>query len=145
MNIEISGIEYKITKLSVIDQHFLASALAPFLPLVATGYAAFFSADSAEKPEGEGVTDKQITQLADATRPLFNAIAELPAERNLAILSRLLGSVTRNSGGRFSAVWSKDAGNFMFQDIELLDVYKLCAASFKVNLGDFLAAAITSA
>jgi hypothetical protein len=92
------------------------------------------------------LTPKKAWNLSRRVLGLMNGnilenLAKLPDAESDYIIDLCMQVVTRNNGTRFVPVTTGSGGSatFMFDDIDMPTMMKLCGEVIKENVGDFLA------
>lgn len=127
LELEIDGTNYRVTKMSVLDQNRLARKLSPLLPKLVPLFS---------KLSGEDWT-KDLDGLAEAASPLLEAYANMSDADADYITGVCMNVVLRDQGGRFFPAWSK-TGNVPMFEIDLAALNKLIFSAIRENLGPFI-------
>lgn len=125
---ELNGITYKSGLLTPIKQFHIARRLAPVLGAGAKLIPSF--QNIGDKQMSDVIADLDLDELAEA-------LAGMADEQSEYVLFGLLECISRkqDQGMGFAPVCR--GNSLMFADLNLLDLMKLAAFSFKTNLAGF--------
>ncbi len=125
MELELSGNNYKIGKLSAMQQLHIVRRLAPTI-------FALSSATSTDTP-------KTDFEALSALAPVADMISKMSDEDSEYVVKSCLSVVFRQNATGWAKIQAGN-GNLMFDDIDLSAMMKLTFEVVKDNLGNFLTA-----
>ncbi|ARP90324.1 hypothetical protein CAL14_08515 [Bordetella genomosp. 9] len=124
METTINGKQYRIGRLSAMQQFHVARRVAPAL----TGLVSAFSGAAAEQAD-----------FAKALGPLADAVAQMPDADAEYVLGTCLSVVSRQTDpATWAPVWRE--GRLVFDDIDLKGMVQLAAKVIQSNLGNIFGA-----
>lgn len=133
---EINGIKYRISKLDAFKQFHVTRKIAPIVPTLIP----IFVRISANK----NISD-DIGALSELLGPFADGIANMSDEASEYVIATCLGACQRNTGANnWAAVWNKQAGQCMFDDMDLGAIMQVVLKVVQDSLGPFIQGLLTS-
>lgn len=133
---EINGIKYRISKLDAFKQFHVTRKIAPIVPTLIPIFVRF----TADKKLSD-----DIGALSELLGPFADGIAEMSDEASEYVIATCLGACQRSTGPNgWTAVWSKQANQCMFDDMDLGAIMQVVIKVVQDSLGPFIQGLLTS-
>jgi len=129
---EVAGQVYKAKRMSAMTEESVTRKLAPLLNMAMPALAAL--------KNGMGKIDVDSVAPDRLIYALTESFSGLRDDHAQFILASCLGVVERRKGDAWAPVWSKSAGQPMFDDIRAPQMYLIAAKVMEAAFRDFMAA-----
>lgn len=126
---DLNGVEYRIGKLSAIQQLHVSRRIAPLIPPLVPLFAKFSK---------EGLT-QNLASLPEAMQPMADALANLSDDSAEYVVTTCMSVVRRREGDQWMPVWNARAGMAQYEDLN--DVGTMLNVVVRVitdNLSNFM-------
>lgn len=133
--VEIAGQRYRIGRLSAIKQFHVSRRIAPIIPTLIPVFMRLKVA---------GDLRHDFLGMAELVQPFADSIAAMSDEDTEFIFSSCLTNVHRNTGKTWAAIWSAQAHDCMFDDMDLGVLIHLVIRVVQDNLAPFIRGLLTS-
>lgn len=133
--VEIDGNRYRIGRLNAIKQFHVSRRIAPIIPTLIPVFIKL-------KVAGELTGD--FAGLAGVVQPFADGIAAMSDEDSEFILSSCLSVARRAVNDKWTPVWSAQANDCMFDDMDLGVLMHIAIRVIQDNLAPFIRGLLTS-
>jgi tail assembly chaperone len=130
---ELNGHEYRISKLTAMQQFHVNRKIAPLIPPLVPVFMKVHKAG--------GLKDDGLVSLPELLQPLADGLAALPDETAEYVISTCLSALKRKNTekGNWIAVWNQGGKVFMFADLnDMSSMIPLVIRVIQDSLGPFL-------
>ena len=132
--IELGGHQYRIGKLTAMQQFHVTRRIAPLLPNLASIFVGLQNESAS--------TD--FTHLAHLAQPFMQAIAAMNDSEAEQLIGLCLTAVKRQHAQGWQDVWNRKQNVCMFDDIDLGVMLPLVVRVITENLGGFINGLLTA-
>lgn len=130
MEFTIEGNEYRVRKLTAVQQLHVSRKLAGVLTVAFPAFVAL-----AEKDPDDGV---DIEKIFSSFGPAAEAIAAMPEAEVDFVCATCLAVVSRRQGSAWCQVWNERAKALQFEDIDLGAMMQMVFRVIQDSLGNFI-------
>ena len=132
--IELSGQQYRIGKLTAMPQFHVSRRIAPIIPTLIPVFMKL----------AKGGVAGDLSGFSEALGPFADGIAAMDDAASEFVLSTCLSAVSRQNGQTWATIWNRQHNTCMFDDIDLGVMINLTVSVIQDSLAPFIRGLVTS-